>query len=106
MAGAEDSGAGRLHAAEVSARSAMAAAQKVKDCFLLDKRTSLSLGVQLCVRGYTEGENPCKEAAIATSDIHSARVFKEMFNHDMPKVPQERAGTLLYDWRVPRVHHA
>ena len=43
MAGAEDLGAGRLHAAEVIARSAMAAAQKVKDCLLLDKRTSLPL---------------------------------------------------------------
>lgn len=32
--------------------------------------------------------NPCKEAAIATSDMHSARVFKEICNRNMPKVPQ------------------
>jgi hypothetical protein len=34
----------------------MAAAQKVKDCFLLDKRTSLPLGAQLCIRRYAQGE--------------------------------------------------
>src|SRR5688572_26024647 len=44
MAGAEGSGAGRSHAAGIIARSAMAAAQKVKDCLLLDKADFLSFG--------------------------------------------------------------
>jgi hypothetical protein len=44
MAGGGDSGAGRLHAAGISATSAMAAAQNVKDCLLPDKRNSLPMG--------------------------------------------------------------